>query len=189
MTVELPKDLDAERAVLNIMKESDTAIHRIAEVLGSTGKHFYDPAHSILYETMVKMEAQGIKLDDNVILHYLSGAESLVPGATLLTLIGGPDRLAEVFSEMHSLESLGIKALSCRPQSGVAQVVLVTFTRPPTSAADSHRSDRRSWSHRSRDRYAADARATDPVRTATPAALRRARNSGSRSAPRGVPRG
>ena len=105
MTVELPKDLDAERAVLNIMKESDTAIHRIAEVLGSTGKHFYDPAHSILYETMVKMEAQGIKLDDNVILHYLSGAESLVPGATLLTLIGGPDRLAEVFSEMHSLEN------------------------------------------------------------------------------------
>ena len=106
MTVELPRDLAAERAVLNSMRASDTAIHQVTEMLGSTGKYFYDPANAVLYEALVQLNMRGITIDGQILQHHLSSTQSLVPGTTLLQLIGGPGKLADVFSEDPSPENV-----------------------------------------------------------------------------------
>jgi replicative DNA helicase len=56
-----PQDLDAERAVLGAMMWSRDAIGDVADLL--TGDEFYQPAHQVIYETILAVHHDGITPD------------------------------------------------------------------------------------------------------------------------------
>src|ERR1700753_3627862 len=62
-------DLDAERYVLSSMMQHPAAIEAAAEVLEA--RHFYRPAHRVLFNAMVMMFAADIAIDPVTLKKWL----------------------------------------------------------------------------------------------------------------------
>src|SRR5918996_6297676 len=77
-----PHNLDAEQSVLGAMLESREAIANVVEILRT--EHFYKPAHSEIYETILSLHARGDVPD------AITVADELARRGTLESIGGKP---------------------------------------------------------------------------------------------------
>lgn len=86
-----PHDLDAEKAVLKAMLQSEDAIAEIVEIL--SGSEFYRPTHALLYTTILALDGRGQAVDPAAVIAHLDEQNHLeeAGGAAYITaLVAGP---------------------------------------------------------------------------------------------------
>jgi replicative DNA helicase len=110
----LPHDTESERALIGTMVISTEAIREAVDTLGTTGDAFYDPTYAVLYEAIVGLDAKNAVPDKPVLANYLGHQESVISGMTMLEIIGGQERLDDIFADAYTPQNAGIYAQSVR---------------------------------------------------------------------------
>jgi len=99
-----PSDIDAEKSVLGaIMLESKRLVDVIGEV---EAEDFYHPAHRVIYEAMVGLDADSKPVDVLTVADRLRAMDEMVK----LTSVGGERYLSELAMDCVSVSSVGFHA-------------------------------------------------------------------------------
>jgi replicative DNA helicase len=98
----VPKDLDAETALLGGLLLSPAAVDTVYGVLPVSEDAFYDPRHVILFNALVKMHGNGEPIDIVTLEDYLASHRGHLDAKTLLEDVGGREYLIDLVRSVPS---------------------------------------------------------------------------------------